>query len=189
MNLSMPVIIIIAVVIACGLFKAFLSDRSPGWTAQYVRADMFNSSEHAFLLSLRRAAPPHIAVLAKVRVADLISPARRDIAAFNRIARKHVDFVLYHLQSRQVLMAIELDGPTHTSKRSQASDKLKNAAFASAGIRLVRVPLAGSEKAETVRSFFREFEAAVLTAQASQTGTTPTSALPSKHPLTARRKQ
>jgi hypothetical protein len=189
MNLSAPVIVVIVIVIACGVLKALLSDRSSRSVAKYVRADLFNSSEHAFLLSLRREAPPHIVVLAKVRVADLINPARQDIAAFNRIARKHVDFVLYHAQSRQVLMAIELDGPTHTSKRSRTSDKLKNSAFASARMRLVRVPVAGSEKAETARSLFREIEPAVSTAQASQTGATPTAALQGKHPLTAPGKQ
>lgn len=159
MNLSTPFFIVIAVVIVLGVLKAFFSDRPYRSVAAYVRSDLFNSTEHAFLLALRREAPSHIAVLAKVRVADLIKPARRDIGAFNEIARKHVDFVLYHTQSRQVLMAIELDGPTHAAGRAQASDQLKNMAFASARVRLVRVPVAGSENAERVRALFREFEA------------------------------
>ena len=161
MTLSTPFFIVIAVVIVLGVLKAVFSGRPYRALAAYVRSDLFNSAEHAFLLALRREAPSHIAVLAKVRVADLIKPARHDIGAFNKIALKHVDFVLYHTQSRQVLMAIELDGPTHRSERAQASDKLKNLSFASARVRLARVPVAGSEKVETVRALFREFESEV----------------------------
>jgi hypothetical protein len=121
---------------------------------RYKRIDLFNSTEHAFLMALRQAAPSHVAVLAKVRVADIVSPQGNDVAAFNRIARKHVDFVLYNLQNRSVLRAIELDGPTHGSKRAIKSDGVKNSCFASARIPLARVPVAEWNKAETLRSLF-----------------------------------
>ena len=159
MTLSTPFFIVIAVVLVLGVLKAVFSGRPYRSVAAYVRSDLFNSAEHAFLLALRREAPAHIAVLAKVRVADLIKSERHDIGAFNKIARKHVDFVLYHTQSRQVLIAVELDGPSHASGRAQASDQLKNMAFASARVRLVRVPVAGSENAETVRRLFQELRA------------------------------
>jgi hypothetical protein len=153
---SKPLIVVLVVLAICGVLRLILSARSHRKIGQYVRADLFNASEHAFLFRLPREAPAHIAVLAKIRVADLIKPARRDIVAFNRIAMKHVDFALYHLQTRQVLMAIELDGPTHASERSRASDRLKDEGSASAGVRLVRVPVSESEKVETVCDLFRE---------------------------------
>ena len=105
-------------------------------------------------MALRREAPPHVAVLAKVRVADILSTLGTDIPAFNRIARKHVDFVLYNLQNRSVLRAIELDGPTHTSKRAVKSDNVKNSCFASARIPLTRVLVADANNREILRSLF-----------------------------------
>jgi hypothetical protein len=139
---------------------------------RYQRLDLFNSTEHAFLMALRSAAPPHIAVLAKVRVADILSPVGNDVPAFNRIARKHVDFVLYNLQNRSVLRAIELDGPTHASKRAIKSDQVKNSCFASARVPLARVPVADWNKPDTLRSLFAhstEAEAPSLPAYAHRT--------------------
>lgn len=137
------------------LLKFILSAKARTSThLRYKRIDLFNSTEHAFLTALRRAAPPHIAVLAKVRVADIVSPQGNDVAAFNRIARKHVDFVLYNLQNRSVLRAIELDGPTHRSQRATKSDNVKNSCFASARVPLARVSVTDWNKAETLRSLF-----------------------------------
>lgn len=154
----MPIkFIIAAVAIAAVLYALklvlFKKPRAVAFL-RYKRIDLFNSSEHSFLIALRKAAPSHIAVLAKVRVADIVSPLGNDVAAFNRIARKHVDFVLYNLQNRAVLRAIELDGPTHASKRAVKSDNVKNSCFASARVPLTRVMVADWNKPETLRSLF-----------------------------------
>ena len=163
-------IVIMILVVGGVLTEASRSRRSD--TARYKRVELMNSSEHAVLLALREAAPAHIVVLAKVRVADLINPIGNNISAFNRIAKKHVDFVLYHAQTRQVLAAIELDGPTHSSSRAQASDKLKNSCFASAQLRLVRLPLAGAE--EAVRTLFLEFQSTRSSAESVRLAALPT---------------
>lgn len=137
-NILFPVAVVAAFLV---LLKIVLATKKRSTTSlRYKRIDLFNSTEHAFLIALRQTAPSHIAVLAKVRVADIVSPQGNDVAAFNRIARKHVDFVLYNLQNRSVLRAIELDGPTHASKRATKSDNVKNSCFASARIPLARVP-------------------------------------------------
>jgi uncharacterized protein DUF2726 len=141
--------------VALGILKRALSGNSSRSTPfRYKRIDLFNSSEHAFLVALRREAPPHVAVLAKVRVADILSTVGNDIPAFNRIARKHVDFLLYNLHNRSVMRAIELDGPTHSSRRAVKSDNVKNSCFASARIPLARVPVADWNKPETLRALF-----------------------------------
>jgi hypothetical protein len=107
---------------------------------RYKRTPLFNGTEHWFLIELRSLAPPHIAVLAKVRVADVLRPITdKNFAAFNRIARKHVDFVLYNTQSRKVVRAIELDGPTHASARARRKELTlfqKNASHESSADRI-----------------------------------------------------
>jgi hypothetical protein len=148
-------IAVLVLFVALGILKRVLSAKPAGSARfRYKRIDLFNSTEHAFLLALRREAPSHVAVLAKVRVADLLSTIGNDIPAFNRIARKHVDFVLYNLQNRSVLRAIELDGPTHSSSRAVKSDNVKNSCFASARIPLARVPVAECNKPDVIRSLF-----------------------------------
>jgi hypothetical protein len=123
---------------------------------RYKRTPLFNGTEHRFLIELRSLAPPHIAVLAKVRVADVILPITdKNFAAFNRIARKHVDFVLYNTQSRKVVRAIELDGPAHASARARRSDEMKNRCFASAGVLLTRID-ATHWNASTLRALFSD---------------------------------
>jgi hypothetical protein len=153
--LTIAVFVAAAAVLLSIFLKLALSGKSSTTTRlRYKRIDLFNSTEHAFLMALRREAPQHIAVLAKVRVADILSTIGNDIAASNRIQRKHVDFVLYNLQNRSVLRAIELDGPTHTSQRAVKSDNVKNSSFASARIPLTRVLVADADNRETIRSLF-----------------------------------
>ena len=152
LDILIPVLVVAAVLV---LLKFVLFSKARTSTnLRYKRIDLFNSTEHAFLIALRKTAPSHIAVLAKVRVADIVSAQGNDVAAFNRIARKHVDFVLYNLQNRSVLRAIELDGPTHASKRGVKSDNVKNSCFASARLPLTRVSVADWNKPETLRSLF-----------------------------------
>ena len=158
MNIWIVGLFIAAAAFLLALFaKPAASRKSAVTTAtrlRYQRIDLFNSTEHAFLMALRREAPPHIAVLAKVRVADILSTIGNDIVASNRIQAKHVDFVLYNLQNRSVFRAIELDGPTHASQRAVKSDNVKNSSLASARIPLTRVLVADADNREIIRSHF-----------------------------------
>ena len=152
----MPFKIAIAVLLlltALSILKFVLSTKPSGSARlRYKRIDLFNSTEHAFLIVLRREAPSRIAELAKV--ASPISCRRWAMTSPPSTAsrRKHVDFVLYNLQNRSVLRAIELDGPTHSSKRAVKADNVKNSCFASARIPLTRVLVSAWNKPETLRS-------------------------------------
>ena len=64
-------------------------------------------------------------IFAQVRVLDLCEILDRPFnqGAFNRIARKHVDFVLCHPRTFKPMVAIELDDSTHDrpDRRSRES--------------------------------------------------------------------
>ena len=57
---------------------------------------------------------------------------------FHKIAQKHVDFVICD-QNLYVLFAIELDDSSHETKDAKKRDRLKDKAFAAAGIPLKRI--------------------------------------------------
>jgi Protein of unknown function (DUF2726) len=83
----------------------------------------------------------NVIVFPKVRVADVLETTSGERAGFNRISQKHVDYLLVSLPNFQPVMAIELDGKSHGSQKQQARDAVKDQAFNSAGVPLVRVPV------------------------------------------------
>jgi very-short-patch-repair endonuclease len=52
-----------------------------------------------------------------------------------------VDYLVVSLPNFQPVMAIELDGKSHGSEKQQKGDAVKDQAFNSAGLPLVRVPV------------------------------------------------
>lgn len=78
-------------------------------------------------------------IAAKVRLADLCLPKNGDITSFNKIARKHVDFVVIERATSRVLCCIELDDRSHQRNDSIRRDKEKDYALKKAGITLHRV--------------------------------------------------
>ncbi len=79
-------------------------------------------------------------VLSKVRLLDLFVPIKGEnyIVSKNKIAQKHVDFVILEMPSGKVLVALELDGSSHDSERQQVKDSEKDAMFQLAGLPLIR---------------------------------------------------
>jgi hypothetical protein len=78
----------------------------------------------------------------KVRLADLITCDDRDWhkGAANRIAQKHVDFVITRADSSRIVAAIELDDSSHRSPDRRDRDQFVNGLFRQMAIRLIRIP-------------------------------------------------
>jgi Protein of unknown function (DUF2726) len=102
----------------------------------------FTRSENDFFGLLQRTLEGrNMIVFPKARVADVLETAGGGLAGFNRISQKHVDFLLVSVPDFQPVMAIELDGRSHGSEKQQARDAVKDQAFKSANLPLVRVPV------------------------------------------------
>jgi Protein of unknown function (DUF2726) len=102
----------------------------------------FTRSENDFFGLLQRTLEGRsVIVFPKVRVADVLETNSGGLAGFNRISQKHVDYLLVSLPNFQPIMAIELDGKSHGSEKQQKGDAVKDQAFKSAGVPLVRVPV------------------------------------------------
>jgi hypothetical protein len=105
-----------------------------------ARKYFFSAAERSFYEVLRRLAPDHT-VFAKVRLADLVYVSKGTgswQSHFNRINRKHVDFVLCNRDLAPVV-AIELDDSSHDAEEREARDEFVDQVLASAALPIVHI--------------------------------------------------
>jgi hypothetical protein len=108
-----------------------------------ARGQLLTKAETRFYRALQHGVGDRWTIFAMVRIADILtvdesrSPGR---GWLNRISSKHVDFVLCDPDSLDVIGAIELDDATHERADRVARDEFVNAAFAAAGVPLLRMP-------------------------------------------------
>ena len=109
-----------------------------------LRDAFLSPAEISFYLVLSsQLAPEHI-LQTKVRLADVFFVRRphENKGAFNRIAMKHVDFLLCSSKTMQPLLGIELDDASHKSVSRQSRDEFVDQVFETAELPLLRIPVA-----------------------------------------------
>jgi len=124
------------------LLHLFGSGKSEAASLPYgLRDEFLTPAELSFYRVLRNLVRKRAVVLAKVRLADLFYVARpnENRGAFNRIAQKHVDFLLCEPKTMQPLCAIELDDSSHNRRRRRERDAFVDEAFAVANLPLVHI--------------------------------------------------
>src|SRR4051794_5833802 len=112
----------------------------------------FSAAERSFYEILRRLAPGHT-VFAKVRLADVVTVPKGTSSwhsHFNRIDRKHLDFILCDSDLAPVV-AIELDDRSHDDEERQSRDRFVDQVLASVSLPIVRVRAKRAYKLEEVR--------------------------------------
>ena len=110
-----------------------------------MRSHLLSPAERSFFGVLQTAVSDDYAVLAKIRVADVILPSKgldRSSwqSAFNRISAKHFDYVLCAVSDYKIVAAVELDDKSHNSKSRIKRDQFLNAAAKAASLPLIRFP-------------------------------------------------
>lgn len=144
MNDLLPLIVVAVVgVVLLGILARFAGVARFRYRAGKA---VLSPAELAFYQRLRRLLEPRALVLAKVRIADVLSvdgksAGRRAIVALNMIAAKHTDFTILDPESAKPIACIELDDASHGSRAAGKRDAFVNDAFASAGLKLLRIPL------------------------------------------------
>ncbi|GAA3904409.1 hypothetical protein GCM10022228_13330 [Halomonas cibimaris] len=138
------------VVLALGiaLFKR-LRPRSTRRARYQTRNYLFTRAEWRFARALQKAVGDDWLLMGKVRIADVLAvehdprlPRGEWLRAFSRISQKHVGYVLVDPESGRVACCIELDDATHGRRERIRRDAFVNAAFAQAGMPLLRIPTA-----------------------------------------------
>ena len=127
------------------------------------RDALFTAAERSFLGVLDQASTGRYRVFGKVRIADVIAPARgldksTWTSVFNRIKAKHFDFVLCDPQTLKVEAVIELNDKSHTNSRRVERDELVGRACAEAGLALRIVKAQRSYSLEAVKQIVNEIE-------------------------------
>ena len=136
--------IIVSVLIICVLI--FLSKRNIKQPVDYpyeLRQKLFSPAERSFFGVLCQAANGQAFVLGKVRIADVIKPAKglgRSAwqRAFNRISAKHFDYVICKENDLSVMAVIELDDSSHDKKKQIDRDKFVEGVCTAASLTLQR---------------------------------------------------
>lgn len=112
------------------------------------RGALLTPAELKFFHTLERAVERQYRLFIKVRVADLITVKKegdnkRTLIAVNRIAAKHVDFVLADMTTLTPIAAIELDDSSHQRADRRKRDEFLEGAFDAAGVKLIRFKTQG----------------------------------------------
>ena len=116
----------------------------------YKKKLLLTKNEWAFYKSLKPVADElGYSVLAKIRVADLVEVNVKDnkdfMKYFNKINKKHIDFVLAKPENLQIELLIELDDGSHDSKQ-KSRDEFIDALYKQTGYKFLRVRGAGDIK-------------------------------------------
>lgn len=93
----------------------------------YKKKFLLTKNEWAFYKSLKPVADElGYTVLAKIRVADLVEVTAKDRSEwqkyFNKVNKKHVDFVLAKPENLQIVLLIELDDNSHNEAQKKRDD-------------------------------------------------------------------
>jgi len=106
-----------------------------------------NKTEKEFFNILSSAVQDQYHIFSKVRILDIFTIPRHlkyghRQTLKNYVQSKHVDFLLCEKDTLKPIIAIELDGKSHLSKKRKERDELVDQVFESANMRLVHVPVA-----------------------------------------------
>lgn len=108
-----------------------------------VRDDFLSPAEASFFRVLKLTVGEQFLVFPKVSLRDLfyVTQPHQNQRALNRIAQKHVDFVLCDPGTLQPVLGLELDDRSHQRQDRVERDEFVERVFAAAGLSLVRVPV------------------------------------------------
>jgi predicted RNA-binding Zn-ribbon protein involved in translation (DUF1610 family) len=103
-----------------------------------LRDDFLSPAEASFFRLLKNAVKDDYLVFPKVALKDIIFVSRpnENIAYYNKIDRKHVDFLLCDSANLKPVLAIELDDASHQRQDRVERDALVDKVFEQAGLPL-----------------------------------------------------
>ncbi len=131
------VLILAAILKRLGLLKA------PPEALPYERVDsLLTEGERPFYAALRVAMNGRYAILAKVRLEDLVhvrAHGRDRMSARGRVKSRHVDFVICTIDALVPLAAIELDDSSHDRADRIERDEFVDRVFETIALPLIRV--------------------------------------------------
>lgn len=133
--------VIVGFFVLCGVLYLLNQLKSKTKLPYNLNKSIFNKSEAAFYSALREAVGSRAFIAPKIGMKDflyVISGTPEYKAHFARMAQKHVDFLLFTPDTYRPLCAIEIDGPSHNSKKVQERDAFVKRVYESVDLPLFR---------------------------------------------------
>ncbi len=155
MNLLFLVAVVLVILFLLSALSA-KGKRSETKFPYQSKVDLFTPAERSFLGVLEQVLGDQYRVLGKVRLCDIID-VQNGLSksawqtAFNKINRKHLDFVIVKRDDLSISGAIELDDKSHHRKDRVERDDFLNCAMKSAGVFFVRFPVQKSYAPQYVK--------------------------------------
>lgn len=123
-----------------------------------LRNDFLSDAEYSFFGVLRQVFGDRYYICPKIALKEIIFVARphENMSYYSQIDRKHVDFLLYDLGTRNPVMGIELDDKSHDRRDREKRDVFVNEVFETAGLPLARVTAAASYNLADLKRYLEE---------------------------------
>lgn len=142
----MTLLVIAAVVIVILAVVAALNTKRTSRETGLIfdkRDTLFTPAERSFLGVLEQAIDKQYRVFGKVRLGDLVKPAKgltksKRATALNKINQKHLDFVICSATDLAVVGVVELDDQSHCRENRAERDVFVDQALACAKIPVAR---------------------------------------------------
>jgi hypothetical protein len=159
----LALVTLIGVAVVAGVLMAVVGrgrEVGEGATVEfpYERAEaLFTPAERSFLGVLDQVVEGEFRIFGKVRLADIVgvrAMADRSAwqTAFNKIDRKHVDFVGCDPGDLSVKFVVELDDRSHEREDRRERDAFVDGALKAAGIPVFHIPARRGYTFDDVRS-------------------------------------
>ncbi len=138
-----------------------------------MRDDFLSPAEFSFYKVFSSIYGTKLTVQSKVRLADVFFVHRpnENYNYFNRIAQKHLDFLICDSVTMKPLLGVELDDASHQREDRQERDEFLEEVWKVAGLPLLRIPVkreySTREIAERVDPILND-KACVVTTTSSQ---------------------
>jgi hypothetical protein len=170
----MTIFIVAALLLALIAIAALLKAKQPTSNVDLAfeaRAPLFSSAERSFYGVLEQALGSDYRVLGKVRLGDIVKPAKGlsqklQTTANNKLRQKHVDFVICNADDLSVIGVVELDDQSHDRKERAERDEFVDQALAGAKIPVVHIAVKSGYVLPEIRSSLAEtFKLRIMAAQ------------------------
>lgn len=158
-------IVVAIVLVVAGLFVALKTKQGLKKEAGFEfekREFLFSPAERSFLGVLEQALDSQYRVFGKVRLGDIVKPAKglvpsKRTSASNRINQKHVDFVICSAADLAVLTIVELDDQSHAREDRVKRDDFVNQALLAAKIPTIHFSVQKGYKLQEVKAKLAEY--------------------------------
>lgn len=155
------VLIVVAIVVGVLIALKAKQAKPEDGLAFISRDVLFTPAERSFLGVLEQALDSRYRVFGKVRLGDIINPAKgltqsKRTTARNRINRNHVDFVVCSATDLTLIGVLELDDKSHEREDRAERDEFVDRALAMAKIPVIHFPAKKGYAVQEVRAKLAE---------------------------------